>query len=375
MDKSAFILAGVVVSALGALFYNALPVYLGSAQDFRGLSNEQIGLIGTSFFLGYTLASASAFFWIRTFDWRAVSYLSLAVAALGLLLASAGPGYSSLLAGVFVAGCGFSGLYAVGTTLLGDTSNPPRWYGAKITTEAAIGVALLIVAPALVLPRWGFSGLSLLMVGILLVLAPVLLWLPAREAMPSTEQSISNGSNHTKAVWLALLASGLFMCGQTAIWSFVERIGASAGFDATLVGTLLAVSLAFAVGGSLLAAWLGNRLGLLKPMIVAHLAFFTGLAALTAGHRFDAYAVGSCLILFSVGLGISFAIASVAENDPDGRFVVLSVPAVGVGLMIGPGLAGWLSKSGDFGPILVFGLVTLLASLLMFTLASRQPRR
>ncbi|MDH3338746.1 MAG: MFS transporter [Gammaproteobacteria bacterium] len=374
MDAGTIVFAGVITSAIGAIFYNTLPMYLGAAQDHRALGNEQIGLIGTLFFLGYTLCSSSAFFWVRKTDWRIVSYSAIAVAAFGLLVAGGSSSYAGLLAGVFVAGCGFAGIYAVGTTLLSDTSNPARWYGAKITAEAAIGVVLLVVLPAVVLPRWGFVGLSAALIVAMVLLAPSIILMPPRGARGTSEEEQAHGLGDRQSVWFALIACALFMCGQTAIWGFVERMGAGAGFNPTLVGTLLAVSLTFAVAGSLLAAWLGDRYGCLKPLIIAHLVFFLGLAALTRGHVFEAYALGACLVMFSVGLGISYAVSTIAELDPDGRFVVLSVPAIGVGIMFGPGIAGFLAKGGSYAPVLAFGFFTLLISLLAFKYAERHGR-
>jgi predicted MFS family arabinose efflux permease len=372
MDAAAIIIGGVIVSAIGAIFYNTLPMYLGAAQDHRALANEQIGLIGTLFFLGYALCSTSAFFWIRKIDWRVVSYFAVAVASFGLLIAAASESYGMLLAGVFVAGCGFAAIYSVGTTLLSDTSNPARWYGAKITAEAAIGVVLLVILPAIVLPRWGFVGLGAALIITLVLLAPSIFLLPSNGRREEAHAAAAIEPRAQTAVWLALLACSIFMCGQTAIWGFVERMGAGAGFDPTLVGTLLAVALTFAVAGSLLAAWLGSRFGCLRPLIVAHLVAFAGLAALTRGSHFEAYALGACLILFSVGLGISYSVSNIAELDPDGRFVVLSVPAIGVGIMAGPGIAGWVASGDSYTPVLAFGFISLIISLLAFVLASRR---
>lgn len=375
MDAGTIVVAGVIASAIGATFYNTLPMYLGAAQDHRALANEQIGLIGTLFFLGYTLCSSSAFFWIRKTDWRIISYSAIAVASFGLLVAGASASYAGLLAGVFVAGCGFAGIYAIGTTLLSDTSNPARWYGAKIAAEAAIGVVLLMILPATVLPLWGFVGLSAALIVAMVLLAPSIILMPPQGFRGASEDEQHGGSSASRSVWFALVACSLFMCGQTAIWGFVERMGAGAGFNPTSVGTILAVSLTFAIAGSLLAAWFGNRYGCLRPLISAHLVFFVSLAALTRGELFEAYALGACLVMFSVGLGISYSVSTVAELDSDGRFVVLSVPAIGIGIMFGPGIAGFLARGGSYAPVLAFGFVTLLISLLAFIYAERHGRR
>ena len=62
MDRFGVILSGVGASAIGALFYNVLPLFLGTAQDFRELSDQAVGVLGSSFYVGFTLATATAFF-------------------------------------------------------------------------------------------------------------------------------------------------------------------------------------------------------------------------------------------------------------------------------------------------------------------------
>jgi hypothetical protein len=52
-DRARVIVPALAISAIGALFYNLLPLYLGTAQDDRGLGNQEIGFLTAAFFLGY----------------------------------------------------------------------------------------------------------------------------------------------------------------------------------------------------------------------------------------------------------------------------------------------------------------------------------
>ena len=54
------------------------------------------------------------------------------------------------------------------------------------------------------------------------------------------------------------------------------------------------------------------------------------------------YSIGCCLFALAFGVCMPFAIAEVAELDVDGRYVILSVPAIGTGAMLGPAIAGLL---------------------------------
>jgi len=376
-DAATAILAGVAASALGASFYNVLPLYLGVAQDLRGLTTQEIGLIGTVFFSGFTLTTAFGFFWIRRLDWRLTGVAAGLVAVTGLSVGALSRSYPLLLAGLFVAGGALSMIYGIGATALGDTRNPARWYGTKISAEAMFGVALLSFLPATVVVKWGFPGMVWSLSIAILVLVPFLLMLPSGRNEPEADdRAVAGGMNTNKAaVWFALLGCVLFMCGQSAIWAFMERLGNEGGFAAASVGRLLAITLVFALAGSFVAIAIGGRFGAFRPLVAAHMCFFVATAALFRADLFSVYAFGSCLVMFSVSLGISFAFTTVAELDKDGRFVVLTVPAFGLGMLTAPGIAGWIAGAQGYGPVIVFGAITLGASLAAFSTAVVVERR
>ena len=180
MDAATVITAAIIASAIGALFYNLLPLYLGSAQDYRGLDNRSIGFLSAAFFLGYNVVTISAFFWIRRISWGLITAVSMPVAALSLYAGTVVESYAILLVSVAIAGGAFAAIYGLGTTILGDTSNPGRWYGIKIAAEALTGAVLLLILPATAIARWGFDGAVFGMIIFMILLSPFLFWIPAR---------------------------------------------------------------------------------------------------------------------------------------------------------------------------------------------------
>jgi predicted MFS family arabinose efflux permease len=374
MDASTVILSAIVVSAIGALFYNLLPMYLGTAQDSKGLENSAIGFISTAFFFGYNVVTISAFHWIRKWSWRIITLVATPIAGLGLYASTLTTSYSALLAATAVAGGAFAAIYGVGTTILSDTSNPARWYGLKIAAEAITGAVLLMILPGTLIASHGFDGMVM---GILLsmaLLSPLLFLLPAR-GIKTHEQELQEyqeldeqpeSLNHW-AIWSALFATLVFFTGVSAVWAFMERLGNNAGFDANSIGILLAVTLGFATLGSLAAAGLGKHFGNIRPFMVSLFTTLVALLLLGDAGSFAVYAAGSCLFAASFGAGLPFAVAEVAELDVDGRYVILTVPAIGVGAMTGPGLAGVL-YSGDSATLILtlVALAMLLAGALMW---------
>lgn len=366
MDRKLVILSAVILSALGALFYNLLPMFLGVAQDYRQLDNESIGLLSSMFFAGYTLTTSTAFFWIRRINWRSVTLFALILGSLALLLAGYSQNHALLMLCIFVAGGAFSTVYGIGTTALGDTSNPARWYGLKISAEAMLGAILLFVLPSTLISGHGFMGMMVGMVLAVVILAPALSWLPPT-GTKNEEQTVGDTptpSTLRLAIWIGLFAVTLFIFSATMIWAFVERLASTAGFDPVLVGKILSLTLVFAVVGSLLAMVLGDRFGSGKPFAAATLIFLIALAWLSQTTTVTDYAIGACLLTLAIGLGITYVITIVADLDLDGRYVVLTVPAIGVGVMSAPAIGGLLTASQEYSAIFVVGSITIVLSLL-----------
>ena len=366
MDRKLVILSAVALSALGAMFYNLLPMFLGVAQDYRELDNKGIGILSSMFFAGYTLTTSTAFFWIRRVNWRVVTLVALTAGSLSLLLAGYSQSHALLMLCIFVAGGAFSTVYGIGATALGDTSNPARWYGVKISAEAMLGVILLFLLPGTLISSYGFMGLMAGMVLAVLILAPALSWLPGT----GTKQQEQEGE-HTHippqlrlAVWIGLFAVMVFIFSATMIWAFVERLASTAGFEPVLVGKILSLTLVFAVVGSLAAVVMGDRFGSGKPFAAATLIFLLALAWLSSTTTVTNYAIGACLLTLAIGLGITYVITIVADLDMDGRYVVLTVPAIGIGVMTAPAVGGLLTASQDFSAIFVVGAITVVLSLL-----------
>ena len=65
---------------------------------------------------------------------------------------------------------------------------------------------------------------------------------------------------------------------------------------------------------------------------------------------------------------------TIADLDIDGRYIVLTVPAIGIGAMTGPGIAGVLSQSGDFGSLLAFVGITVVVSAVLIAVSAVKAR-
>ena len=377
MDAGSIVAAALIVSAVGALFYNVLPLYLGAAQDYRELDNRAIGFLSSAFFLGYNVVTISAFFWIRNVSWSLITAIATPVAAASLYAGTLTHSYAGLLLATTVSGGAFAALYGVGTTILSDTSNPARWYGVKIAVEAFPGILLMLVLPSTAIARWGFDGAVIGIILFMIFLVPFLFWIPAHGKDWSGENIRARdgqGNRQNMYIWGSLVATLVFFAGASAMWAFIERIGARGSFDSAAVGVLLSATLVFAVVGSLFAATIGGRFGNVRPFMAGAVVLLASLYLLHDPVVFSAYAIGACVFTLAFGFILPIAVTEVAELDTDGRYVVLSVPAIGIGAMTGPGVGGLLTQAGDFGALIMFAAACMVFSTLLITFAASKAR-
>lgn len=350
-DHWSRIIPALAASGVGAMFYNILPLYIGAAQDAYSLTSFQAGTLGTAFFAGYNLATISAFFWIQRVNWRVATLFWLMITFIGLIAGLFATSFQTLLLTVLISGMGFAALYGMGTRVLADTSDPSRWYGVKVGVEVMPGAVLLIVLPTTLLPSMGISGVIWGMIGMSVFLSFALITMPEDGAAPSDEASISQQATASSEapfqgriwpVWIALACTCIYFAAASAIWSFLERMGASGGLSTAEIGNVLALTLLFATLGSFLTGWLGSRFQNINPFLISILILIASLILLADFEGPGQYATAACIFSFAFGMGVPFAVAEVARRDPDGRFVILSVPAIGVGAMIGPAVGGLL---------------------------------
>ncbi len=375
LDRFVVILSAIVLSALGAMFYNILPLFLGTAQDFRGLSDSAAGILSSSFYLGFTLTAMTAFFWIRKFSWRAITLLAVPVAIAAMVFAGFAGSYLLMLFGVFVAGGAFSVLYGIGTTMLSDTSHPARWYGLKIAAEAGIGVVLLAVLPGAVIAKWGFEGFMVALAVTVLLVSPMLVGLPVHGikgiggAGPHRNEAMVPGLRI--ALWLGLCGVLCYLFSTTMVWAFVERMANEAGLGAAATGNVLSLSLVFAIGGSLLAVVLADRFGSGKPIVASGLLMLGAIYLFARMDSLLSFGVAACTFTLTFGLGIPYMVTVVADLDLDGRYVVLTVPAIGIGVSLAPAIGGMLTGMGGYTSILLAGGAGVLISVTLAVLALR----
>ena len=141
MSKEMLLLiAAVGAAVIGVLFYNVMPLYLGSMQDSLHLTASQIGFVASAFFLGFNLASASSYFWVRKLPIRSTVTACVLVMAALLGLSAFVVNYVGILALSSLVGAASGAVGRAGAELADGDRAGGRQPAAQDPAGAAGGV-------------------------------------------------------------------------------------------------------------------------------------------------------------------------------------------------------------------------------------------
>ena len=366
------LIGAVMASTVGVLFYNVMPIYLGYLMEAKSLDYDQIGYMASAFFLAFSIPSATAYFWIRNIKPRTISYISIIFIAVFLFISSYTNSYTYLIVEILVVGS-FSGILAtVAMTVIGNYKNSTRWYGFKSASESAAGTLLLFVLPSTLIISYGFNGVIYGMLIFMLLSIPLVSLISNEPLAESDEDTMIDTSIKdipSIFVWMALLAIFFNYITGSAIWAFAERIANIKEFDSTLVANALGLTLAFAIIGPLISSSISDKYGLKIPFIITSLLMLIGAYGLTAASTLSSYAIFACIQMLGWGGALPFLYSLVSNSDPNGRYIALAIPALGLGSVAGPALAGNLI--GESSSMLMLQVLVIVCMTISIVLGLR----
>jgi MFS family permease len=357
----AFILSASLASTIGGLPFNILPVMLGSLADAFGLDAATTGLIGSTCFAGYLAGTLGAPLWMNRLNWRLLTVVSAVGTSLSFGLSASVRSIELLFVMWALIGFFASTMTCLGMRILSDLPNKVRAFGVRQGVELSVTAAVLFALPPLVIAHFKYPGAALALAGVVALLGLSALWVPqGPRADLAAQLAPAAGGYLPKAAWQALVLFFVFLLGNIGLWAFLERIGASLKVAPAEMGIVFAVLKLLGGVAAFSVAAAGERLGQRRAAWVVVAAVGVGLALLGGAAGFAGFALGAWIWEFAFTCGCVFHSAGIARSDPSGRAVML-VPAVfALSSMAGPGLAGQIAAGGNFGGLLAFALVSTL---------------
>ena len=346
------------LAVLAPIVFLILPVYLGALYNDLGLGESQLGLLATIELLGIAVMATTGVYWSTRWDWRRMVTGGLALIILGNIVTYfmlADISYNGLLALRFAIGMAAGVLTAVMLAYLAAHPDTERASGFLISAQTALQVGgiylvpVLIAAPLLGGIFLGAKGVFLAMAIFAAILLISVRALPRSGGSQESEAVVSDEHGHGLHAAVVLASFVLFFIAQTALWGFLELLGAEAGVPADKTILAITLSTLVAVLGPLVASYFGTRLGQFAPLVTAGVIQFVGLAMLMIVEiDFVALLVALSIFQFGWTMAIPYQYGVIADVDPTHRFIVLVSPASALGLAFGPVIAGVLIESSGY---------------------------
>ena len=336
----------IIPSSLAALIayqsLTVLPIILGALVDYRGFTLANVGYVGSVEILGMALAVAISTGLINRVPRNRLAFI--ASIALGLTQISSAFTLAPNLffAERFVAGLSAGCMAGVLASTIALAQAPERLTAFIYLIDALLASLLYLVLPA-VIARFELAGAYALLGSATLLIAPVFLLLPARGPTMTTANA-GWRKDAVRVIGFAVILSA----AAAAHWTFTERMALKVGLNIAQVGQVFAVSLLVGIIGAAIAAWIGDRFGSMRPIMLAWTMVLVMGFSVPYLPTPAVFILGFCLLRFFTNINDPFVVGVVARLDVEGRLTTIFAASGLFGAAIGPFLASTIAGDGDF---------------------------
>ena len=360
----------------------SVPVLSTALVNMMGFTAEQVGRVWGADLGGLSFGAVLSAFLVARVNRRilvaAGIILSLGANALCMVIVD----YEQVLWLRAAAGTGSGIFTAVAVVTLGATTNPARAFNMLL-----FGFAFSTAGELHILPKMEMSEIYLFFIGLTVVCALFLRWLPSR---PLNEEELAQQEQIEEDVenWhvpryipvICLIAVCFSYINIGGYYTYVELAAHADGVAKDWVGPVLTWSSIFAIVGCVIAFFC-TRFGLFKPLFLS-LPAIALVVMMLAGGVDDVNIVVSLFGFMTLWTFIDiFQSAMLSHMDRSGSLVALLPSVQGLGQSIGPNVAASVlgAGMGYSGVFLVSGGMALVALVLylgiFFFVHKWQPRQ
>lgn len=376
MSRLSITVTLAVANAVGFSGTTALPLWLASLPAERLISSDLAGLLGSGEILLIALATMAASTLGGRIPVRRLTTGAALVALAGDLL-SVVPHPLALIVGRLVAGAGTGALLGAATGFAARGPESQKTMASMQLGLMIFATAFYLAMPAVVRASSGrmiFAGLALAAFAAVICCWK---WLPEVEGVAEGQPAATAAREPMQfipAAVIALLAVGLTFVGQSAVWSFIVAIGQAKGFSMQTVGAVLAVCAAINIAGPLAGRLLGERFGLVAPMLLAIALLGLDALLVTNASGFATFSIGTVLLVLLPGFALPYAFAFLGRIGDD-RYAGAGPAFLMLGSAAGPVIAVGVSRAASLGVLGMIAAAVIAAATALLALGAVMGRR
>jgi hypothetical protein len=374
-----------LANSVGFSASTAVPLWVGSAGAHFGFPSWGAGAVATGQLACAALLNSATPWLFPRADLRKLAFAGAAVGMLGNGLAWLGSA-SVFIAGCLLCGAGFGALLNVTNRLVAGSSAPQRGYAIVQLVEVLFCIGFFLGVP-LVTERFGtlsvFAVLATLCAGVFLLLAGVPVDASGGSKAVARDDVLAGTEGCTPqlkrsrtppnigAAVLSLCAAALLFAGYSAVSSLLVSIGAAVGLSTLWVGRIMALGLFASLAGAMFARALGERAGLLSPLLIGAGVLGSDMLVVTLGAGAATFIGGAIVMFIGTVFLLPYIYALLAGLDKAGRWASIAPGFILTGVALGPGIAGVASRGVDFTTLGYVASVCIAAAMALFLCAER----
>jgi MFS family permease len=358
------IIAVSLVSAIGGLVFNTMPLMLGSAAQSLGLGEVELGFLYSSTGLGYLAGTLSGPIWADRFSWRKSASL-IGVLAAAAFVASAHVSGASLYVSWIAFGFFCALMHALTMRILADMPNPEQAFGMRLSIELITISLILFLLPIVLIASYGYAGAAYGVAAAVLILALGIVLMPSSPSHDAAADAVLSYPSWqaAKPAWLAVFFFTIYLTANVGMWGFLATIGQKFSPSGEQLGTMFSVLKLLGGIAGFLGAMLGIKLGFKRTHVYCYAVLALGVVGLWQAQSFTQFMLAAWVWEFGFTLGCLYQTAAIARFDPSNKLVVLVTTAFGISILTGGGLAGAvLEQAGAvplYGAVLVCSVIQL----------------
>jgi MFS family permease len=351
-----------------------LPVMIGILMDHAGMSSFSAGWLTA---VG-TLSTASAGFIMSikmdNKNLQKLSRFTLIIAIFTDLLSAFTAGTTIIFFLIRVIwGLAMGVAHASGVSSIAHYDNFKQGFGIYVGLQfivSGIGLYIIPVYADIIGVTGFFIGFALL--DSVALMFTKYLGSDYNEPAKTNKNNTSLGVMISVPAILAIIGFTVFEAANTAQFSYIERFGVISNLTEHQIGIALLVGSLLGIPGAFSIFILGDKFGLVRPLIFGFLLSISALTMLLLSSNYIIYFITSCMLGFSWSFCMPFIESLLAKIDRKGRVVAAGSSISFFGSAFGPGMAAIVVSGDIYTNSFILSICLFSITLFIFLILGKQ---
>ncbi|VAV95261.1 hypothetical protein MNBD_ALPHA01-127 [hydrothermal vent metagenome] len=340
---------GVVYSSgyVGAM---SLPLWLGGIVTKFSVEEWIAGAIGGLYFFGVFLGSITLSSRIDGMNKRKAAIAGLCMACLGIAAVIFIENLLFIAVALTISGLGFGLGLAATTATVSKMDDVQKNFSIIHFILVIFAILFFSIVPAQ-MASYGLNAVFFAMAftAFIAAITAFLLFPDTPQIQGDMAPADNRSEGKISITWLAylaLFAIAFFQIGQNGVWSFIERVGDVNGFDIQEIGHVLLAGAFINILGPLAAIWIGERFGIMIPIIVSVVVLCGASVLLFTVYIPAVFIIGAILVPLTGLFAVPYMLGYIAQVDHTGKASAMAPGFMMIGNGLGPALAGMTVSAG-----------------------------